>query len=172
MRCGISVKRETPVTSEESLKRTVLAISQKSWQGKEDKAVAASQSGSDFYVSLLDSNEFKMDLSWLELNGQAIAYQLGIIYENSFYAFDTGFDEKFSETSPGTIVISNLLQELCNQNINELILGLTQPYMTDFTEIQRKAHQLRIFRPSLYGCLLRSLEDFVRLMKADNHRKD
>ena len=142
----------------DQIKNTVFEVTKKSWQGNEGSAISSSRQGQRFYTLLSSTNgEFDVDLSLIYSDDKCIAYMLGIIYRNRYYAFDTGFDPDFSDYSPGFLVHLNVLQSLTENNTVEFDFGHEHSYKKRFKPLSRGSLEIVAFRRQL-------LARWVRLM--------
>jgi hypothetical protein len=85
------------------------------WKGQEgtESAIRFDQSLVDFYNCLIceSSVNVQCEISTLRIDSIPIAAQFGIIVDETVYQLKIGYDEKYSNLSPGNILIKKLLSE-------------------------------------------------------------
>jgi hypothetical protein len=65
----------------------------------------------------------KAVLVLLKLNGKVIAYRLGILHKNTFYAWKFSFDPQYKKYAPGTLMMRLLIEKLIDRNVTKLNYG-------------------------------------------------
>jgi CelD/BcsL family acetyltransferase involved in cellulose biosynthesis len=65
----------------------------------------------------------KAVLVLLKLNGEVIAYRLGILHKNTFYAWKFSFDPQYKKYSPGSLMTRLLVEKLIDRNVSKLNYG-------------------------------------------------
>lgn len=153
----------------------IVALSLKSWKAKSSSALCSKRENEKFLKGLIDifSKKGKVEISFLEYNGEPISGTLGIIHKDIFYGFKTYYDERFARLSPGNLLFHSLLKKLFSYGIKraELLKGLFPQKLRWLTGMHKKAHVM-IFRNLPYSRLLRFSETHLRpLVKYKNRGK-
>jgi hypothetical protein len=79
---------------------------------------------------------FKWGSWFLELEGEAIAYILGVKYKGVAYLVKTSYDEKYRRFYPGVILLNSAIQQLFVEQQNERIDWLSDlPYLQAWTNV-------------------------------------
>jgi hypothetical protein len=113
---GKLIKKRYVNPSANELQSSIFTVAQSSWQGKDGVAIASNENGQTFYNEIFSGNgEFDIDLSTIYTEKKCIAYLLGFIQGQKYYAFDTGFDPNYADYSPGLLCHFDVLRQLCWQ---------------------------------------------------------
>lgn len=86
-------------------------------------------------VGFLDGPETRRRLSleaekgWLRayilyVADKPCAFWLGSLHDGTFHSGDVGYDPSFRKYAPGTLVLMKILEDLCNNNVQEMDFGL------------------------------------------------
>ena len=88
-----------------------LTLEDSGWKGAEGTSILKQPAKMAYYQSLLSayggSGNCQINLLWL--NEKPIAAQFGIIIKRTLYLLKIGFDESFSEVSPGYLILERLI---------------------------------------------------------------
>ena len=129
------------------LRDTVFRVSERSWQGQRELAVASTEEGKRFYEYLANSNgEFDVDLSLILDGHKCVSYLLGVVKNGRYHAFDTGFDPDYARYSLGYLALWFTIRELFDQGISEFDYGLEHPYKYRFDFQYHDSFTLILFR--------------------------
>lgn len=151
----------------DALKETVYEVSKRSWQGEKGLAVASTVEGRSFYELLAkEKNEFDTELSVLYSDSGCVAYLIGFVQGGVYHAFDTGFDPKFSDFSPGLAIHFYTLKELFGRNLEEFNLGYDHSYKDRFEPSNHTVCEIIAFRTRLiagYGRLVDGARNLLKI---------
>ncbi len=105
----IEVELLTPTAGQvEALLDEAFAVESRSWKGEAGTAVAFVPAQNDFFrryaAELAARGSLRLDL--LRIDGQAVAMQYGMRWNERHWLFKIGFDEAFKAASPGQILLS------------------------------------------------------------------
>ncbi|MGI9628606.1 MAG: GNAT family N-acetyltransferase [Longimicrobiales bacterium] len=131
-----------------------------SWKGREGIGVFQVAGGCRFHRGLLEAPErgFDLDLAFLTVDKQPIAFQYGFVQENRYYAYTTSFDEDYRPYSPGILLMDHLIQRLIQDGVKKLDLLVGEaPYKSDLTDSFTTNLRLTVFNKTPYGHTLRRL---------------
>ena len=108
-----SVGRETTVSD----MGTVFAISERARHGY----LYETQTDKAFHLDLAEAMASRgwLDLSFIELDGNLVAFRYGFVYDGCFEDWRTGFDSSYSDLSVGKIQLMLLLEDCFSRDINE-----------------------------------------------------
>lgn len=141
------VVRHTSNPGVDELRRTVFAVSDRSWQGQMGVAVAAQGAGRQLYERLGGrGTDFSLELSSAWHGETCVAYLLGVHHGDVYRALDTGFDAMWSTAAPGTVLHHAMLERMCAAGVREIDLGSVHDYKERFEAETRPAPLLRIYR--------------------------
>lgn len=126
---GPLMARRVSNPSAEVLMETVFRVAERSWQGRQESAVASTEKGRRFYEHLGGGEgEFDVDLSLICDGDKCVSYLLGIVINRTYYAFDTGFDPDYARYSLGYLVLWSTLRALFDEGIQVFDHGIDHPY--------------------------------------------
>ena len=101
---------------------------------------------------------FDLDLAFLTVDGQPIAFQYGFVQGNRYYAYNTSFDESYGAYSPGVLLMDHLIRALIQDGTETLDLLVGEaPYKADLTDTFTTNLRLTVFNKTPYGQTLRRL---------------
>jgi CelD/BcsL family acetyltransferase involved in cellulose biosynthesis len=97
-----------------------------------------------------------LDIVFLKLNDQVIAYYLGFIYGNIVYFWNTGWDPEFSAASPGKLLLHYWIQDSFAQGYREFdfMVG-EEPYKLQWTNLVRPNYELFVSKKTVRSHLLK-----------------
>lgn len=88
-------------------------VENRCWKGTEGTSILRAPAIRDFY--LRQGRQLaawgQLELSFLELDGRAIAFEYGWAAKGVHHAFKIGYDEAFAQCSPGQLLFYHLLKE-------------------------------------------------------------
>ena len=140
--------------------REAKEVERRSWKGRRGIGIFVDEPHLSLHVGLLeDSPPFDVDLLFLRIGGQAIAFQYGFLLSNRYYAYNTSYDEAFQRLSPGMLAINSLLLELIPGGVDvfDFLVG-EDSYKRDWTSDARGLEGFTVFQNSLAGQLAYRLE--------------
>lgn len=153
MQGSFKYSRKLNPTSTE-LHETVFQVTRNSWQGREERAVASTIEGQNFYRLLAgNGEEFDMDLAVIHSDKQPVAYLLGLLQGQVYHALDTGFDPVYSDLSPGYLVQIFALKELFGNKLQEFNFGFHHEYKERFQPLSYDTVNIVVFRNRLFAGL-------------------
>ncbi len=94
----------------------------------------------------------------LEIDGQMRAFDVGIIYNDTFFGSETGFDPDLREFAPGTLIMLRMIDELIQEGVQKVDWGLGDAhYKQQFGNHSWQETTVWLFAPTAKGMLLRSM---------------
>lgn len=146
------------------------------WKGDEGTAIGCHQDTRDFYLHLATTfaEQKAFRLYCLELDGQLIAAQIGILQNGCFYALKTSYDEGFRRYTPGNLLVAEILQDLISLHVIEFdFLGAAAEWKRRWSKQVRAQGHFYIFQASILGTalqqykfkVLRPLREFKHLLE-------
>ncbi|PTL77802.1 GNAT family N-acetyltransferase [Vitiosangium sp. GDMCC 1.1324] len=127
------------------------------WKGRSGTAIVCHPETLAFYGRLarFAAEEGCLSLYTLKVGGRPVAFHFGLEYGGRYYLLKPGYDEGFSECSPGQLLVEDVLEDLAHRGTAEFdFLGPKMTWKLDWTERLRSHVWLFILRPSLKGRLL------------------
>lgn len=100
----------------------LFSIEKRCWKYKHGTAIASIEKQSQFYWKLCE-NAYKngwLHISFLLLNKQPIAYNLGLLKNGKYSYLKTSYDDAYNNVSPSTILRNQLIKDFISQGIEEI----------------------------------------------------
>jgi CelD/BcsL family acetyltransferase involved in cellulose biosynthesis len=109
----LSVHREIEPPDVEPLLRRGFAVEDAGWKGRAGSSILRSPAALAFYIEQARQLAAwgDLQLSFLELKGQPIAFEYGWNSKGVYHSFKVGYDETFARLSPGQLLRQRLLRE-------------------------------------------------------------
>lgn len=128
-------------------------VERRSWKKKVGVGIFLDDAHLNLHLGLLKSEKpFALDLLFLRIDGAAVAFQYGFTQRNSYYAYNTSYDEEFQSLSPGLLMTNSLLTELIPAGVGvfDFLVG-DDSYKKDWTSDVRDIEGITAYRSSLIG---------------------
>ena len=92
----------------------IMTIENSSWKHEHGTAISAIERQERFYHCLceLEHQKKRLHLTFLNINKQPIAYNMGLIHNNTYYYLKTSYDKDFRKESPSTVLRAHLIKML------------------------------------------------------------
>jgi hypothetical protein len=98
----------------------------------------------------------------LSLNDEPSAFWVGSVYNGNFFSDYLGFDPRFSEHSPGTFLLGEVIDDLCRSGVGKLNFGAGEGrYKERFSNCHWTEASVYIFAPKLKGIALNAVRTGV-----------
>lgn len=133
-----------------------------SWQAESGYQLAASEEGRTFLKALLGNflERNILDISFIYLDEEPIAYLLGARIKNVYYAIETAYKQRAFDASPGMLLHLNVLEKLYEEgDVKKMDLGYDAPYKRKWTEDNRPEKYLELYGKGLYSRSIYSLRN-------------
>lgn len=138
-----------------------LALERSGWKGRGCTAIAQDPAARGFYSEWARQAalEGALALYFLRLDGEAVAFQLGVEAGGTYYLPKVAYAEAHAECSPGQLLTEAVLKDLCARGLSVFdFLGPQMPWKRDWTSAERVHHWLYAFAPTLRGRLAHALK--------------
>jgi CelD/BcsL family acetyltransferase involved in cellulose biosynthesis len=99
-----------------------------------------------FHLALAQRLGSKGELvfAFLRLGSQRIAARYGFLYGRTYYAYQSGFDRRYEQHSPGTVLLSCLIRHLIDAGFEEFnFLRGDQPHKYQWTTLDRRTQRFQ-----------------------------
>ena len=99
--------------------KTIVQIESASWKQSHGTAISAVKRQEDFYKTLCEGENKtgQLHLTFLHIDKQPIAYNMGLINNDFYYYLKTSYDSKYRSSSPSTILRARLIESLISDKI-------------------------------------------------------
>ena len=121
----------------ESLLQEAYQTELKSWKGKNGTALAIHPFFGKFFrqYGRIASHKGIFRLSFLRINGKAIAMQIAVEYDKRFWLLKIGYNEDFSRCSPGTLLMLHTVKYAATQGLKSYeFLGFAEKWTQLWTQ--------------------------------------
>lgn len=132
----------------------LLSIEQRSWKQDQGTSIAAVSRQAAFYRGLCAQafQRKQLHLGFLSLDGRPVAYNLGLIANDTYYYLKTSYDRTERPFSPATFLRAKLVEELIGRGVKYVDFP-AEPYEWErqWTNQVRWHRSLTLFAPSAKG---------------------
>jgi CelD/BcsL family acetyltransferase involved in cellulose biosynthesis len=128
------------------------------WKGEAGTAVSSRPDTRAFYTSIAHwaASTGSLRLSFLRLDGRAIAFQYGLEEDGVYYYLKGGYDPSHRAFSPGKVLHHAMLERLARAGCRRYeFLGDEEPYKVAWGNGVRELLAFQAFPPTLAGRLAR-----------------
>ncbi len=139
------------------------------WKGEKGtkSAIKFNQSLVAFYNCLIceSSENVQCEISILRVDSIPVAAQFGLIIDETVYQLKIGFDENYSDLSPGNMLIENLLSEYRQRDLKCFNLVSHTDWHKNWRAARQNLHSCYVFNNTLPGRLLYFLRRIKQLLR-------
>lgn len=134
----------TVVTRPEEVTRAleeIYAIEMNSWKEGTSTSITTQPLAQKFYEIFLPkaAENGWLYLVLLRMDGEPVAYDMGILYADTYYMLKTSYDQRAKDWSPGLVLRQFVMQELYKRHVREHdFLGDDEPWKMRWTQTVRK----------------------------------
>ncbi|MBI2413189.1 MAG: GNAT family N-acetyltransferase [Deltaproteobacteria bacterium] len=139
----------------------VFGIGLKGWKHTIKSSISSTEENRAFYTALSEAMSAKglLDIWVLSLNGEAIAFEYHLRYNNRVYGLTADFDESRRDLSPGSVLDFHIVEHLFRNERCEYDMGSGASfYKEHWTGDGRESSRLSFYRGRLYGRMLLFVE--------------
>ena len=127
----------------------LMAVEASSWKGQAGSAIANDPATIAFYTTLVQNLAQAGWLEWhfLQADGKTIAGNLAVRFADTVVLWKLGYDEHYSNCSPGGILLQELLKRACEQrDTREINLTTDLPWYDNWQMTRRKYFNVSFVR--------------------------
>jgi CelD/BcsL family acetyltransferase involved in cellulose biosynthesis len=112
--CELKVHRHIDDSQVEPLLMRAAEIEQRSWKAEAGSTILESEGMAQYYLQQFRwlAQRQELVVVFLELNGQAIAFEIGWLAKSVYHSFKVSYDQRYAPSSPGQLTMHLLLQQL------------------------------------------------------------
>jgi CelD/BcsL family acetyltransferase involved in cellulose biosynthesis len=147
---------EQPDDLEEVLRRG-FDVEASGWKGRAGTAVLSSQQTTDFYLSVARrfAARSALRLSWIDVGGRMIAFDLCIEHDKRLFLIKTGFDEDFRSYAPGLLLRLAVIEACLEGDIrSHELLGGEDAWKAKFATLNRPRIEIAALNTQLHAIAL------------------
>ena len=137
----------------DSLLTECFRIEASGWKGARGTAIVSHPETERFYreVAAWAAQKGWLRIALLRLDGQALAFELGIDENNVHYALKSGFDQGYSVFSPSKLLMRWAIEQAFSQGMNRYEMGNVESYKLVWANAVHNMVSFRAFAPSPTG---------------------
>ncbi len=164
----VDIKVISPAANEvDRLFDKVMEIEAKSWKSRAGTALAQDLRQAEFFRNYAHRAARKgiLRLCFMHIGEAAAAMQFAVVWENRFWSIKIGYDEGFSEFSPGELLTLELIRHGAEQGLASFeFCGKEADWTRKWTQTAQDIAALRLY-PANPGGVAALLHDAVRIGK-------
>jgi CelD/BcsL family acetyltransferase involved in cellulose biosynthesis len=155
------------------------------WKGAAGTAITSTPETERFYraVAAWAAEHGLLRLSFLRVDGRAVAFHLGLETPGAYYLVKLGHDAALNKAGPGTVITASLLERAFECGLRSFeFLGEDDPYKMRWGASVRERVLIRAFAPTLTGraeklvqvegrAVARTARDRLRTLRHEARRK-
>ncbi|WP_242446152.1 GNAT family N-acetyltransferase [Sphingopyxis lindanitolerans] len=137
-----------------------VGVEARSWKREAGSAIAVDRLRETFFRRFFRAAAARGNfrLSFLRIDGEAVAMQLALIWSGRYWLFKIGHDDRFGKCSPGTLLMLHALRWAAEQGLQSFeLLGETETWITRFWTQDHHA----CVRVRTYPCTVAGMVAFV-----------
>lgn len=145
----------------------LLRVEASGWKGRNKTAILSNKNRKQFFWNFASSasNDGTLRLFFLMLDEKAVAVQYGVESANAFWLLNIGYDERYSDCSPGNLLLEESIKyAVQNDLIHYNLLGKEEPWTRRWTTTCKDSFILAAYRLNYHG-LKAMLSDILYLYK-------
>lgn len=130
------------------------ALEESGWKGERGTAINKSPETRGFYLELARSFARRggLSLSFLRLDGRAIAFQFALEEAGTYYLLKPGYDETLGDCSPGQLLMDEVVRDATSRGLRWFdFLGPDMTWKRDWTNAVRVHNWLYVFPRTAFG---------------------
>lgn len=146
----------------------ILSIDARSWKEEAGTSIGAVKKVESFYRDLIRTAAEKgwLQLTFLTLNDQPIAYLLGFLYHNQFFSLKSSYDRLYQSLSPGINIQLQVYQEGFEQQWKKIDLLGNMDFMKGrFTDQVRPHTHFNLYPQSLFSEVKKFIHTRIRPLR-------
>jgi|SRR5665213_446174 len=130
-------------------------IAHKTWQRKISNIGFNPRDNSLMDVLKTEARGGHLRVYTLYLRGTPCAFWIGAVYQNTFISDFLGYDPDFANYSPGTFLLSQMMEDFCSQGVQEIDFGFSdEEYKRRFGNVMWQDANVHVFAPTWRGLTL------------------
>jgi hypothetical protein len=134
-------------------------IAKKTWQRKVSSIGFNIMDASLLEVLKTEAEGGHLRVYTLYLGGEPCAFWIGAVYQRTFFSDFLGYDPDYARYSPGTYLLSQIMEEFCSQGLEEIDFGFSdEEYKKRFGNVMWQDTSVHMFAPSPMGLTLNAMK--------------
>ena len=100
----------------------------------------------------------------LYLRDKPCAFWIGVVYQRTFISDFLGYDPDFADYSPGTYLLSQMMEDFCSEGVEEIDFGFSdEEYKKRFGNVMWQDTNVHIFAQTMTGITLNAMRTLTVL---------
>lgn len=152
----LRVRVESPTDESDALVALgkALAIEHAGWKGKAGSSIRSVPEANRFFQDLVAQAAYQnaLRVSFLELDGQPIAFEIGTVVGHTYHSTKVSYDESFANHSPGNLLMESLFEHFADHGVTRIdcLSPPTPTLMRWGPNVERRA-RVFVARPGIAG---------------------
>ena len=150
----IELRHQEDCQEVEQAYEAMLSIEKRAWKQTQGTSISSVARQETFYRHLCRSAARRnwLHLEFLCLDGQPIAYNLGLVFKGTYFYLKTSYDHAERPASPSTFLRARLIEELIGRGVIQMDFP-AEPYEWErqWTDEVRWHDSLTLFAPTMKG---------------------
>ncbi len=126
-----------------------IAVEARSWKTDAGSAIACDPRKEAFFRSYLKTMcmQRQCRVALMRIDGQPVAMQLAIVWDDRYWLYKIGFDEAYGRCSPGNLLMLHAVGEAARAGLRAVeFMGEAEPWIADlWTNQQHEFVRLRVY---------------------------
>jgi hypothetical protein len=143
-------------------------VEQLSWKGELGSALVHDKVRGDFFRRFCDQacRQGTLRVSFLRVHQRPIAMQIGVIQTGTYWILKVGYDEEFSRSSPGVLLVNETIAYAAKLGLTGYeFLGKTEPWIDVWTELKHDCVSVRAYPYSAHGMAAFTIDGLFSLAR-------
>ncbi len=148
-----------------SLLEEAFRLEASGWKGEDGTAIASAENTCHFYrdVASWAVEWGLLDMTFLRVDGRAVAFQFSLKVSNRYYGLKIGHDAALSRCGPGTVLAAETFARCFEERVKSFeMLGDADPHKMRWTDQCRERVHLQAFAPTVAGTVDRLWDTHAR----------
>jgi hypothetical protein len=134
-------------------------IAKKTWQRKASSIGFNSKDAALVELLKTEAEGGHLRVYTLYLGGKPCAFWIGAVYQRTFISDFLGYDPDYARYSPGTYLLSQIMEEFCSQGVEEVDFGFSdEEYKKRFGNVMWEDTSVHVYAPTPMGLTLSALK--------------
>ncbi len=155
-RGDLRVRVESPTDEADALVAVAkaLAIEHAGWKGKAGSSIRSVPAANRFFQHFVVQAAYRnaLRVSFLELDRQPIAFEIGTVVGHTYHSTKVGYDESFANHSPGHLLMESLFEHFAHRAVTRLdCLSPPTPTLMRWGPTVERRARVFVARPGVTG---------------------
>lgn len=143
------------------------------WKGKNNTAILSNNKRREFFERYAEASfrEGILRLSFLYIGNTPVAFHFAVETNGTYWLLNIGYDEKYSDCSPGNILLEETIHDAKNRGVARYnLLGKEEKWTKRWTEKSLESVVFVAYRPNIHG-VKAMISDAIFLIRKKNEKR-